>query len=132
MAHALDSGLSETFAKHQESMLASVSHRLEVAKASNDRRLIELLERERQQLESGYSVPESSTQVLNAGIKAIVAPLLSRLQNWFAQRSALQVSQFVNGSDQWWYAFDPQTGKFVYADSEAELRLWIKENYQGR
>lgn len=40
----------------------------------------------------------------------------------------LQVCQFMNGSDLWWYAFDPRTGECVYADSEAELRLWIEQH----
>jgi hypothetical protein len=40
----------------------------------------------------------------------------------------LQVCQFMNGSDLWWYAFDPRTGDCVYADSEAELRLWIEHH----
>ncbi len=50
----------------------------------------------------------------------------------FAHRNELQVRQFVNGSDMMWYAFDPTTGQCVYADSEAELRLWIEQNYQGK
>jgi hypothetical protein len=128
MAHALQSRFSDTFVKHQDSMMASITHRLEVAKASNDRRLIELLERERQQIESSYTVPKTSIEALSAGFRSITASL----RHWFAHRSELQVSQFVNGSDQWWYAFDPQSGNFVYADSEAELRLWIKDHYQGR
>ncbi|MBW4522379.1 MAG: hypothetical protein KME16_22220 [Scytolyngbya sp. HA4215-MV1] len=41
----------------------------------------------------------------------------------------LQVCQFINGSDIWWYAFDPRTGECVYADSEAELRVWIEQHY---
>jgi hypothetical protein len=40
----------------------------------------------------------------------------------------LQVCQFMNGSDLWWYAFDPRTGDCVYADSEAELHLWIEQH----
>ncbi len=50
----------------------------------------------------------------------------------FAHRNELPVHQFVNGSDIMWYAFDPTTGQCVYADSEAELRLWIEQNYQGK
>ncbi len=50
----------------------------------------------------------------------------------FTHRNDLQVRQFVNGSDMMWYAFDPTTGQCVYADSEAELRIWIEQNYQGK
>ena len=54
------------------------------------------------------------------------------LVEMFAHRNELQVHQFVNGSDVMWYAFDPTTSRCVYADSEAELRIWIEQNYQGK
>ena len=51
------------------------------------------------------------------------------IAHFLSSRSELQVQQFVNGSDAWWYAYDPQAGNWVYADSEAELRIWIEQNY---
>ncbi len=59
-------------------------------------------------------------------LKQIIAKAL------FVDNSELQVHQFMNGSDLMWYAFDPRTGQSVYADSEAELRIWIEDNYYGR
>jgi hypothetical protein len=68
-------------------------------------------------------------------LKSFVDPLKKfqkALIEAFAHRNELQAHQFVNGSDMMWYAFDPTTGQCVYADSEAELRIWIEENYQGK
>ncbi|MBF2027460.1 MAG: hypothetical protein IGS48_11930 [Oscillatoriales cyanobacterium C42_A2020_001] len=42
----------------------------------------------------------------------------------------LQVWQSVDEQgDRWWCAYNPQTGQSVYADSEAEMRFWIEQNY---
>lgn len=46
--------------------------------------------------------------------------------------SELQVRQVVSDNNVWWYAYNPQTGNSVYADSETELMIWIEENYQGK
>lgn len=46
--------------------------------------------------------------------------------------SELEVRQVVSGNSIWWYAYNPLTGNSVYADSEVELMIWIKENYQGK
>ncbi|AFZ29397.1 hypothetical protein Glo7428_0814 [Gloeocapsa sp. PCC 7428] len=106
--------------RHLESMMASLAHRLEVAKATNNIQLARLLEREAQQL----TIVGTSSQrfKLNAWLKN----LKQNVAALFAS-STPQVHEFVNGSDRWWYTINPRTGEFVYADSEAELRLWIKD-----
>jgi len=101
-------------------MMASLAHRLEVAKATNNSQLARLLECEAQQL----TIADTSSQrfKLNAWLQSIkqrVAALFTH--------STPRVHEFVNGSDRWWYTINPRTGEFVYADSEAELRLWIKD-----
>lgn len=113
-------------AQHQVNMMTSLAHRLEVARATNNFQLVELLERERQQISAGTShiSPLWNGDRLKDFVQSIIKAI--------AHRSELQVQQFINGSDRWWYAFDPQTGNSVYADSEAELRLWIRDNYRGR
>ncbi len=70
--------------------------------------------------------------------KETLKPFINQLKKFqkslvetFAHRNELQVHQFANGSDLLWYAFDPMTGNCIYADSEAELRVWIDQNYQG-
>ncbi|WP_203031953.1 hypothetical protein [Leptolyngbya sp. Cla-17] len=105
--------------------MTSLAERLQRAESANDFRLVQLLEQEKKQIEQEVHQLEPRSLWLNT------------LQNWLNRmlfnKNELQVSQFVDGAnDQWWYAFDPQSGSCVYADSEAELRLWIKNNYQGR
>lgn len=109
--------------KHWDSMMTSLAHRLEVAHANHNVQLVAQLEQERAQL--AHSVLEHPPST----------GWLQTLSQWLTNRfiyPVIEVNQYQNGSDQWWYAFDPRTGQWVYADSEAELRLWIKENYQGR
>lgn len=124
MAHSLHVTGSKLFARHHDNMLASLSRRLEIARATNNMHLVELLEQERKQIATEVNQSRS--------LMDWFAALQKRIQMAIARRSELQVSHLVSGRDEWWYAFNPQTGQYVYADSEAELRLWIKENYQGR
>lgn len=132
MSHVFSAHPSPILAKHQDNIMASLAHRMEVARAANNLQLVELLKREEQQVIA--SVEQS---------EALQIPSLGSLTAWFNSfrqslgkailgESGLDVAEFVNGRDRWWYAFDSQTGKWVYADSEAELRLWIKENYRGK
>ena len=112
--------------KHHDSIMASLSHRLEVARATNNSRLVTLLEQEKRQVASGQSngVARSHATWWQAVAQRITHALFGG--------SSLQVCEVVDGGDRWWVASDPRTGQFVYADSEAEMRLWIEENYQGR
>ena len=135
MATALHSTDAQLVAKHQTSMLASLSHRLEVAKATNNLQLVELLEREQQQVVSRSRSSDAypiTWQSLSQQVVKQLKSLKTHLMPAITRSSQLHVSHFAQGSDEWWYAFNPQTGQCVYADSEAELRLWIKENYQGQ
>jgi hypothetical protein len=115
-----------TFSKHQDSIMASLNHRLTVARANRNTNLVALLEREKQQIAPTATVP--SAQVARNWWQTITQSITNKLFGG----STLQVAEIVDGSDRWWVASDPRTGQFVYADSEAELRLWIEENYQGR
>ena len=124
-AQTLHSKHSQTWSRHQDSMMASLTRRLEAARVAQNFQLVELLEQEKQQLSKtalSRSLPVRSNwlQSLNQRVAEILFG-----------GTTLQVNRFANGSDLWWYAIDPQTGRYVYADSEAELRLWIQQNYQG-
>lgn len=131
MTHSLATNqpqvLAKYLAKRQESLLTSLSHRLEVARATRNFELIELLEQEKRQMTATQAHHNSQWSLF-----VHFTILKQHLTNAIAPKSALQVSQFVNGSDRWWYIFDPRTASYIYADSEAELKLWLKENYQGR
>ena len=116
----------QSLTKHRDTLLRLLSRRLEIAKANRNFQLIELLEQEKQQLITEGALPKASRS------------LIARFNDWvhrqvhaIAHNTELEAFQFKNGSDLWWYAFDPCTGRCVYADSEAELRLWIETNYTG-
>ncbi|XGV95632.1 MAG: hypothetical protein ACAF41_23180 [Leptolyngbya sp. BL-A-14] len=111
------------FDRHQDSIMASLAHRLDVARANNNAQLVALLERERQQVAPNVS----AARVQRHWWESITEFVMSKLFGG----SELQVCEIVDGRDRWWVASDPKTGQLVYADSEAELRLWIEENYQG-
>ncbi len=127
MTNALHPTEQSVFTKHYDSMMASLSRRLEVARADNNTQLVALLEQEKQQVTRDTALLEPE-----AGPQRWWKALSQRVGQALRSRSGLQVSEIVDGSDRWWVAFDPQTGQLVYADSEAELRLWIEENYQGK
>jgi hypothetical protein len=135
MATTLSSIPSLALAKHQENIMSSLAHRLEIARAANNTRLVELLEQEKQQLtfnsgHDGASRFRNNAAPHHLTRRSWLHGLKQGIQQVFSRD--LQVHELVSGSDRWWYAFDPETGRCVYADSEAELRLWIKENYRGK
>ena len=111
--------------KHHDSIMASLNHRMEVARADCNTSLVALLEREKQQV-------ASATAHLTQADRSWWQTINQAIANKLFGGSVLQVAEIVDGSDRWWVASDPRTGQCVYADSEAELRLWIEENYQGR
>lgn len=114
-----------TLGKHEGNMMTSLAHRLKVARANNNARLVTLLEQEQQvTLERSRHVVRSQP----TGWETIAQQITQALFGG----STLQTCEVVDGRDRWWVASDPRTGQVVYADSEAEMRLWIKENYQGR
>jgi hypothetical protein len=57
-------------------------------------------------------------------VKRLLPPALSG-------RSELQIIQFSNDSEAWWYAFNPKTGQQIYAATEEELHRWISAEHQG-
>lgn len=118
---------SEILARHQANINASLAHRLEVARASRNECLVALLEREQQQL--GVERNRGN------GLSALVWRLSQWWHEWMeaiAIHSQLSVEQVsVNGAI-FWYAYDPQTGKALYAESESEVLDWIEQNHLGR
>lgn len=106
--------------------MAALAHRIEVAKANNNLLLVQLLEQEKQQVDPPAPTASARLRWWTA-LRQVMAQLSALMGH-----TRLEVLEFANGSDHWWYAFDPETGRCVYADSEAELRLWIKENYHGK
>jgi len=128
MASAIHSANSQFDARHQANIVASLTHRLDVARATNNVQLIELLEREKRQV-----VRETKTRRISQASVSWLETLKQTVDRFFFGSTKLQAMEYVDGyGDRWWYAFDPRTGQCVYADSEAELRLWIENNYQEK
>ncbi|UBF29233.1 hypothetical protein K9N68_16200 [Kovacikia minuta CCNUW1] len=127
MANAIHSTHSQLLAIHQESMMASLARRLEIARAANNLQLVEQLEREKQQILSN-SISGKVSQSLITWFKS----LQEKIAQVIAGEPKLEVCQFGEGSDRWWYTFDPRTGECISAESEAEIRVWIQENYKGK
>ena len=127
MAHSLHYNPYQTDAAHHQSMMDSLQHRWETAQAKKDKRLLELLEQEKYQLRKEAYHP-NAWQSLQSGFHSVQ----KGINKIFFGGSTLQVNEFDVGSDHFWFASDPMTGRCVYADSESELIIWIEENYHGR
>jgi hypothetical protein len=112
---------------HQRTMMESLAYRLNVARSAQNTQLIEKLEHEQQQL-----APNASAQ---AGLR-LVEFCLNAMKTGVSQvlwnSSMLRVEEFRCGSDHWWYAVDPTTGEFRYADSEVELHATLEKTDSSR
>ena len=109
--------------KHHDNVLASLQHRLDVAKARHDQQLIELLKSEEKQLaeDAGLSSQPATNPLVD---------LWESIVEFFRGDSELHVWQTVDRrGEHWWCAYDPLTGKTLYTDSETEMRIWIEQNY---
>ncbi|HEY9646986.1 MAG TPA: hypothetical protein V6C88_11480 [Chroococcidiopsis sp.] len=127
MTHALRINGSEITAKHRENIAASLAHRLEVARAANNDYLVALLEREQQQLKGSAA---ASSILLNLANKLTM--LWQECKEAIAQSSQLSVEKVADETGAiWWRAYDPRTGKTLYADNESEVISWIEANHIG-
>ena len=113
--------------KHLTSMVASLTHRLEVARASHNDQLTATLEREYEQL-----MIERKAVLLDSS--NAVKHWLQRLWNSFADTIPslyqLQIQQTIDtNGHQWWSVYYPKTGQRLVTESEAEMQAWIEKNY---
>jgi hypothetical protein len=127
MTHTLKFNTSQIDATHQHNMRASLAYRLEVARSARNIQLIETLEQEQQQLTANVKA-QAVLRVVESHLKAIKRGV----SNAFWGDSARRVSEFRCGSDRWWYAVDPATGEFRYADSEVELHAMLEKTDSAR
>jgi hypothetical protein len=114
---------------HQLNILAVLKHRLKIAKLQQNVQLVELLEIERREI-SPLSIRFNSSHQHKSQIKSISA-WFKLFRNGFIDnfvpKTDLQVKKLCDeaGND-WWYAYNPKSGKSVYANSDSEMRLWIE------
>lgn len=123
MATALQFNPSEIAAQHQATIAASLARRLAVAKAAQNTQLLTLLEQEQQQLNR-----ESHPLNLLALINKVWHSWLDALD----RHSQLSVKQIVSNGITFWHAYDPKTGKSLYAESSSEVVKWIEDNDLGQ
>ncbi|HEY9763667.1 MAG TPA: CHRD domain-containing protein [Trichocoleus sp.] len=116
-----------TFEKHCANLSVNLAHRIHVAKAQRNGSLVALLEQEKRQLEQFWRKP-SDALTPTQRLKAFWATLKDSLAN----QLQLQVEQVSDDAGRlWWYAFDPRSGKTLYAESESDVIQWIEENRIG-
>ncbi len=128
MATALQVNPSKISARHQATIAASLAHRLAVAKTAQNNQLVTLLEQEQRQLDG------TSSNALH--LPGLVATIRQAWDSWLDsldRRSQLSVKRVMGESGTiFWHAYDPQTGKSLYAESSSEVVQWIEDNYLGQ
>lgn len=108
--------------QHRLNLFANLSRRLSVARAQHNAQLITLLEQELQQLEKTWIQSPTS----QAGFSP------SQLWQRWRKLFALKVEQAVDASgQQWWYGYDPGTGKTIYGETQGDVLRWLEENHLG-
>ncbi len=123
--HPMD---AQTLAKHQDNMMASLARRLEAARAAENMELLQLLEQEQRQL--AKLTGSASQSQLISGMLTWLKSLTQTVVDALNQPHELEVQQITDPAGvSWWYAWDPRTGKCLYADTENEVRMWIEQNY---
>ncbi|MGB3491772.1 MAG: hypothetical protein WBA57_03520 [Elainellaceae cyanobacterium] len=122
-SHSLSHGIAQ---QHFNNISASLAHRIEVARANNDRDLLSQLQQEQNLLESPYGVG-STTKA--HGLKKFWQQVVTAIQN----ADQLTVEKIVDESGEtWWYAHDPRTAKTLWADTQTEIVKWIEDNNLGQ
>ncbi|PZV19522.1 MAG: hypothetical protein DCF20_00470 [Pseudanabaena sp.] len=107
-------------------MRTSLEHRFEVARANHNDELLAILELERSAI-----APD-----LESAAKSMASPfardksMWKGLWNFLFPKAEIKVKRICDrAGNQWWYAYNPITGKSVYADTDTEMRVWIDQQY---
>ena len=120
----------ELEARHQANIVASLSRRLAIAKATNNLRLIELLEQERRQI----ILEATHARIAKLNGFAVLGDRFARFWQGFVKaifHPEVQIWQTAEYAGVvYWNAYDPQSGQRITTDSETELRVWIEQNCQ--
>lgn len=120
----------ELEARHQANIVASLSRRLAIAKATNNLSLVELLEQERRQI----ILETTRARITKLNGLAALVDRFDRFCQGFVKaifHPEVRIWQTTDGvGGVYWNAYDPQSGQTITTDSEAELRVWIEQNCQ--
>ncbi|MEL6940553.1 MAG: hypothetical protein AAFO84_15335 [Cyanobacteria bacterium J06598_1] len=106
---------------HQSNVMTSLNHRLAVAKANHNQRLVSALEREYEQLTTLAQPVSVVTQLEKLWMR-----FATTLSDW----SMVHIERTVDSSGQHsWYAYNPQSGQAVVTHSESDMNQWIRTHY---
>lgn len=128
MVNATQSTDYQIYHQHYANLLSRLAQRMELARSRDDRHLLSLLEQEQRQLETEWSIQRAIAPRQN-GLKALWSRFKAALDN----SSKLHVERLTGSGDAtWWYAYDPCSGKALYAETESDVVKWIEDNRLGR
>jgi hypothetical protein len=99
--------------RHQEAILAILSHRFKIAQSDRNLELLSLLEQERQQLEQSY---QRSFQ-----------PQKRSLWDWLTQPAKVSIAQLPSTSGKYFRGYNPITGEIRYGETEADMIDWLED-----
>jgi hypothetical protein len=113
--------------KHLTNMVASLTHRLEVARACHNDQLTALLEREYEQL----MVEQKAVLFASSNsVRAWFQRLWDNFADTVPSLYQLQIKQTVNANGHdCWSVYYPKTGQTLVTESETEMQSWIKKTY---
>ncbi|AFY73826.1 hypothetical protein Syn7502_01782 [Synechococcus sp. PCC 7502] len=122
---------------HQLNMMASLEHRIKVAKLEQNYQLVQVLETERKGISpisirsnTSSDSPKAFPSFIDVTINWLNTLKNSFIDN-FVPKTGLQVKQILDtDGNKWWHAYDPKSGQSVYADSDSEMRLWLESYNQ--
>lgn len=118
---------SEILARHRANINASLAHRLAVARATQNQQLVASLEREQRQFGMERGRVNGASSLIQW-----LSQKWNELMEAIAKSSQLSVERISADGAIFWYAYDPETGKALYAESESEVLDWIEQNNLGR
>ncbi|WP_299485574.1 hypothetical protein [Acaryochloris sp. IP29b_bin.137] len=119
--------LSPTSTQQQSNMMTSLQHRIDVAKAKHDHRLLKLLRNERTQLKSRWRQAPSLTLQMPR-----LAQLWQRMARSITSRTQLSIERRITAKgEEWWHVADPRSGKTFNAESFGVAMHWIEQNRLG-
>ncbi|MEL6222808.1 MAG: hypothetical protein AAFR31_09240 [Cyanobacteria bacterium J06627_8] len=114
--------------RHVSNMASTLERRIEAARSSQNYQLLELLLKEKEQLDSLPGQRIYSPTSIPGKIKLLWNQIVASIRN----TNKLHVEKIVDLSGNvWWYAHDPSTGKTQWAASESEVVKWIEDNNLG-
>jgi hypothetical protein len=124
MASTLYDAQSQAIRNHRNAIKGSLAHRLEVAEANNNPQLVKLLEQECLEVLGQPLQPEQQKRQHYSLLKTWRNAIAHAVQG----NAKPRIYEYTCGADHWLYAVHPRTGKWLSADSEAELHALLQDN----